>query len=162
MNFNSLRDAYREEVIRTRRAFHAAPELSGHEWNTAERIRAILTGAGIPWEPCGKELPRTLVTIDGVGAGKTILLRADIDALPIEEKNDVPYKSGTKGVMHACGHDGHMAMLLGFAKELNTYYKTLDKNILLIFQPGEESPGGAHLICEDNILKKYHVLYKQL
>ncbi len=103
MNFNSLRDAYREEVIRTRRAFHAAPELSGHEWNTAERIRAILTGAGIPWEPCGKELPGTLVTIDGVGAGKTILLRADIDALPIEEKNDVPYKSGTKGVMHACG-----------------------------------------------------------
>ena len=97
MNFNSLRDAYREEVIRTRRAFHAAPELSGHEWNTAERIRAILTGAGIPWEPCGKELPGTLVTIDGVGAGKTILLRADIDALPIEEKNDVPYKSGTKG-----------------------------------------------------------------
>ena len=80
MNFNSLRDAYREEVIRTRRAFHAAPELSGHEWNTAERIRAILTGAGIPWEPCGKELPGTLVTIDGVGAGKTILLRADIDA----------------------------------------------------------------------------------
>lgn len=61
--------------------------------------------------------------------------------------------------MHACGHDGHMAMLLGFAKELNTYYKTLDKNILLIFQPGEESPGGAHLICEDNILKKYHVQY---
>lgn len=88
MNFNSLRDAYREEVIRTRRAFHAAPELSGHEWNTAERIRAILTGAGIPWEPCGKELPGTLVTIDGIGAGKTILLRADIDVLPIEEKND--------------------------------------------------------------------------
>ena len=143
MNFNSLRDAYREEVIRTRRAFHAAPELSGHEWNTAERIRAILTGAGIPWEPCGKELPGTLVTIDGVGAGKTILLRADIDALPIEEKNDVPYKSGTKGVMHACGHDCHIAMLLAAAKILYEHRTVFPGRVKCIFQPAEENSRGA-------------------
>ena len=143
MNFNSLRDAYREEVIRTRRAFHAAPELSGHEWNTAERIRAILTGTGIPWEPCGKELPGTLVTIDGVGAGKTILLRADIDALPIEEKNDVPYKSGTKGVMHACGHDCHIAMLLAAAKILYEHRTVFPGRVKCIFQPAEENSRGA-------------------
>ena len=143
MNFNSLRDAYREEVIRTRRAFHAAPELSGHEWNTAERIRAILTGAGIPWEPCGKELPGTLVTIDGIGAGKTILLRADIDALPIEEKNDVPYKSGTKGVMHACGHDCHIAMLLAAAKILYEHRTVFPGRVKCIFQPAEENSRGA-------------------
>ena len=152
MNFNSLRDAYREEVIRTRRAFHAAPELSGHEWNTAERIRAILTGAGIPWEPCGKELPGTLVTIDGVGAGKTILLRADIDALPIEEKNDVPYKSGTKGVMHACGHDCHISMLLTAVMIANSIRDEIPGTIKFIFQPAEEVALGALDMMADGVL----------
>lgn len=90
---------------------------------------------------------------------KTLAFRSDMDALPIQEQNHTDYVSKYPGKMHACGHDGHMAMLLGFAQELNTYYKELDTNILLIFQPGEENPGGAKKICETGILEKYNVQY---
>lgn len=88
---------------------------------------------------------------------RTIAFRSDMDALPVTEQTNLPFKSKHEGKMHACGHDGHMALLLGFAHEINKIYKDLDKNILLIFQPGEETPGGAHLICEAGILKKYNV-----
>lgn len=91
------------------------------------------------------------------GKEKTIAFRSDMDALPIQEETDLDFKSRFDGKMHACGHDGHMALLLGFAQEVNKIYKTLDFNVLLIFQPGEESPGGANLICETGIFEEYNV-----
>lgn len=88
---------------------------------------------------------------------KTIAFRSDMDALPVEEKTDCLFKSKHQGIMHACGHDGHMAMALGLADYLKDNYSKLDVNVLLIFQPGEESPGGAKLLCETGFLDTFHV-----
>ena len=88
---------------------------------------------------------------------KTIALRSDMDALPVTEKTGAPYCSQHEGTMHACGHDGHMAMLLAMADELGDIIHTLNYNVLLIFQPAEETTGGAGDICATGILSKYHV-----
>lgn len=97
--------------------------------------------------------------LDGNGAAreKTIALRSDMDALPVTEKTGAPYCSVHEGAMHACGHDGHMAMLLALADELNRIIHSLSYNVLLIFQPAEETTGGAGDICAAGILSKYNV-----
>ena len=149
----TLADEFYQEIVSIRRHLHSNPELSFEEHSTASYIEKTLDSFGIKdYERVGG----TGVTfcIDGNGEGKTIALRADIDALPISEQNDVPYKSNVDGVMHACGHDVHTASLLGAAKILSTLKGEFNGKIRFIFQPGEEkSPGGASVLIKEGILQ---------
>ncbi len=130
-----------EYIVHIREYFHEYPELSFKEYKTADKIEEELKAMGL--EP--KRITETGIIADIKGKGnKTVAIRADIDALPVTEENKVPYVSRNEGVMHACGHDTHMAMLLGAAKMLIADKEKLNGNIRLIFQPAEElPPGGA-------------------
>ncbi len=149
----SLSEDYYEEIKEVRRHLHANPELSFEEHNTASFIEQKLEEFGI------QEVHRIAETgvtfcLEGNGKGKTIALRADIDALPITEENDVSYCSQNDGVMHACGHDVHTANLLGAAKILNELKDHWTGTIKFIFQPAEEkSPGGASILIKEGILE---------
>src|SRR5574343_732601 len=140
-------------LIDTRRHLHANPELSYQEFATSEYVQEQLRGLGIPFEI--KATTGILATIKGKNPNaKVIALRADMDALPILEENDVPYKSLNKGVMHACGHDVHTNILLGAAKILNELKQEWEGTVKLLFQPGEErNPGGASLMIQDGALE---------
>ncbi len=141
-------------IIGARRHIHSLPELSFQEFNTARYIAEELKKAGLsPVEG----IANTGVTalIKGKNPDKKVVaLRADIDALPIKEANEVEYKSKITGVMHACGHDAHTASLLGTARILNQLKDHFEGTVKLIFQPGEEkAPGGASLMIKDGVLK---------
>ncbi|MEO0553503.1 MAG: M20 family metallopeptidase [Bacteroidota bacterium] len=150
----SLAAEYAEDVVAVRRHLHANPELSYEEYNTAEYVANQLRSSGI--EP-KVGIAKTGVTalIEGKNTNsKVVALRGDMDALPIKEANDVPYKSKNEGVMHACGHDVHTASLLGTARILQAMKEDFDGVVKLIFQPGEEkNPGGASLMINDGVLK---------
>lgn len=120
---NALREEcqqLRDELIALRREFHRDPELGLHEYHTAARIERELDRCGIPHERVGETAVVGHLTGNGNGSG-LVVLRADIDALPIQETNDVPYRSQTPGMMHACGHDAHTTCLLGAAKVLSAH-----------------------------------------
>ena len=141
------------QIITDRRALHQIPELELELPKTMEYIHASLTGLNCRvFSPAGS----SLCAFFDFGADHAIAFRADCDALPILEKNDHAYASTHPGCMHACGHDGHTAILLELARRLNGK-KALEHNVLLIFQPGEESPGGAAPICKTGILSQYKV-----
>ncbi len=143
---------YHSEVVAMRRYLHMNPELAFEENNTADFICRKLDEYGIPYK---RNVAKTGVVglIEGKRKNKVIALRADMDALPIKEANDVPYKSKNEGVMHACGHDAHTAVLLGAAKILNEMKGQLDGSVKLIFQPSEEAfPGGAKAMIEAGVL----------
>ncbi|MBL1226416.1 amidohydrolase [Enterococcus sp. BWR-S5] len=140
----SIRDevlAGKEEVIALRRHFHQYPEASLKEFQTIKRIKEELTALTIPFVEVGET--GVLATIEGRAPGKTILLRADIDALELEDKTEKDYQSKNPGLNHACGHDGHAAALLGAAKILKNRDKDFVGTILLAFQPAEEIGAGA-------------------
>ncbi len=141
------------EIQAIRQHIHAHPELSFEEVETAKFIADKLTEYGIPYK-AGVAGTGIVGYIEGKNpASKTIALRADMDALPITEKNDVVYKSSKEGIMHACGHDVHTACLLGAAKILQELRNELEGKIQLIFQPGEEKlPGGASLMIKEGVL----------
>ncbi len=142
------------EVVRLRRHLHANPELSYQEFETARFVADTLKSMGL--EPVeGIAGTGVSALIEGKNPGsRTIALRADLDALPITEKNDVPYKSTNEGVMHACGHDVHTSSLLGTAMILTQLKDEFEGTIKLIFQPGEEkNPGGASLMIKEGILE---------
>ena len=140
------------KVLEIRRHLHANPELSFKEVNTAKFVEAVLERLGIPTVRIAKT--GVVCTIYGKKSGKVIALRADMDALPIEEKNDVPYKSKNAGVMHACGHDVHTSSLLGTAMILNALKDKWNGTVKLIFQPGEERlPGGASIMIKERVLE---------
>lgn len=147
-----LAGSYAVEFIDIRHHLHAHPELSYQEFETSKFIQARLDEMGIPY----KVMAQTGVVglIEGRNPGKKVIaLRADIDALPINEANDVPYKSIYPGVMHACGHDVHTTCLLGAAKILMATRQEWEGTIKLIFQPGEErNPGGASLLIKEGVL----------
>ena len=113
----SITSPYEKELIETRRYLHRHPELSFQETDTADYIRSSLNALGVPLME-GISGTSTVAVIKGEKNGPCIAFRADIDALPVEEENDLPFKSGVPGVMHACGHDIHTAVLLTFAKVL--------------------------------------------
>lgn len=143
----------KDEVIKLRRHFHMHPELSYEEKETSEFIRSWLIDNGISFKH-GVAGTGIIATIAGQSAeGRVIALRAEMDALPITERKENDYSSRNPGKMHACGHDAHLAMLMGSAKLLNSMRDQFNGTILLIFQPGEEkSPGGARLVIESGAL----------
>jgi len=130
------------EIVELRRAIHRRPELSGCETGTARLVHDTLRGWGIAAQ---YHLGKTAVSAKIVsGKGPVVVLRADTDALPIQEENDVPYASANPGIMHACGHDMHTAILLGAAKILNQIKVQWKGTVVCLFQPSEENePGGA-------------------
>ncbi|MCD7972936.1 MAG: M20 family metallopeptidase [Candidatus Azobacteroides sp.] len=144
------------EVNQIYKHLHQNPELSFQEKETAAFICNFLEKENIPYRS-GIGGYGILATIKGKDpAVRVIALRADMDALPIQEENNIPYCSKKAGVMHACGHDTHTASLLGVAKILNAMKSGFSGTVLLIFQPGEEKhPGGARLMLEDNIFAEY-------
>lgn len=149
----SLAQAYSPELIQIRRYLHANPELSYQEFKTTEYVQQQLTLMGIEFEV--KATTGILAIIKGKNAdSRVIALRADMDALPITEENEVPYKSINTGVMHACGHDVHTTILLGAAKILHELKGEWEGTIKLLFQPGEErNPGGASYMIKDGVLE---------
>ncbi len=150
----SLSEQHSNEVVEFRRHLHANPELSYQEYNTVKFVAEKLRSFGIPFTE-GIATTGLIAEIKGKNSdGKTIALRADMDALPITETNDVPYKSTVSGVMHACGHDAHTASLLGTARILSLVADEFDGTVRLLFQPGEEkTPGGASYMIRDGALK---------
>lgn len=143
-----------DDVIKNRRALHKIPETALTEFKTQKYLKEYLISLGLePQEICGTGL---FVYLEGKDKENCIAFRSDIDALNIQEENDLEFVSEHQGKMHACGHDGHMATLLGFAKYLTTI-QPLEKSVLLIFQPAEESPGRAKDICETGLLQRYSV-----
>ena len=149
----SLAQKYAPDFIAIRHHLHANPELSYQEFETSKFVQEKLKSFGIPFTV--KATTGVVGLIEGKNPAKRIIaLRADMDALPIQEQNDVPYKSLNPGVMHACGHDVHTTCLLGAAKILNETKDYWEGTIKLIFQPGEEkNPGGASLMIRDGVLE---------
>ncbi|MBI2730006.1 MAG: amidohydrolase [Sphingobacteriales bacterium] len=149
----SLAKQYAPEFIDVRHHLHTHPELSYQEFETSKYVQAKLSEWNIPFEI--KATTGVVGLIKGKNPDKRIIaLRADMDALPIKEENDVPYKSTRDGVMHACGHDVHTTCLLGAAKILNKTKDEWEGTVKLIFQPGEEkNPGGASLMIKDGVLE---------
>lgn len=150
MDLNFLLD----DIIKNRRALHQIPETALEEFKTKEYLKNYLISIGL--EP--QEIVETglFVYIEGKDKENCIAFRSDIDALNIKEETGAEFESKHIGKMHACGHDGHMTTLLAFAKYLTTI-QPLEKSVLLIFQPAEESPGRAKDIVETGLLKKYNV-----
>jgi len=152
-NIQALSKQYRNEFIAIRHQLHMHPELSYEEFETSKFIQSRLASYGIEFEVKAK------TGVIGIIRGKNpesrvIALRADMDALPIIEENDIDYKSVNKGVMHACGHDVHTTILLGASKILQELKAELEGTIKLIFQPGEErNPGGASLLIKEGVLE---------
>ncbi|MCL2007611.1 MAG: M20 family metallopeptidase [Treponema sp.] len=148
--FNAVK-AEEKYIIELRRHFHRYPEISLNEFNTAKKIEEELGGMGIEFKRVGET--GVLGILRGEKEGKTILLRADTDALPMQQENDVPYRSVNEGVMHACGHDGHTAALLGAAKVLNSNKDKLRGEVRLVFQQAEEFGSGARKFIKAGILE---------
>src|ERR1700744_340490 len=147
-----LAKQYAPDSIGIRHHLHAHPELSYQEFETSKFVQQQLTRIGIPFEVMAG------TGVVGLLKGqhpdsRVIALRADMDALPIEEENDVPYRSKNAGVMHACGHDVHTTVLLGAARVLNELKDEWEGTVKLIFHPGEEkNPGGASLMIKEGVL----------
>jgi amidohydrolase len=148
-----LAKQYADEFIAIRQHLHANPELSYQEFETSKLVQSKLHSFGIPFEI------KATTGVVGIIKGKdpnsrVIALRADMDALPIQEQNEITYKSKNEGVMHACGHDVHTAILLGAAKILSELKNEWEGTVKLIFQPGEErNPGGASYMIKEGVLE---------
>lgn len=149
-----------EELVEMRRDFHKNPELSQYEFRTQKKIQEYLNAWGIENYPCAQT--GVVGIIRGKNEGKTVGLRGDIDALPINEKNNQPYCSVNPGVMHACGHDGHTAILLGVGKimkELSQTENSFNGNVKLFFQPAEETIGGGDRMVKESCMENPTVDY---
>lgn len=149
----ALADQFFEETVQNRRYLHAHPELAFEEYETAAFIQAKLTGMQVTIEP---NVAKTgiLVTLIGKHSGPTLALRADMDALPILEQNQLPFASTHTGKMHACGHDAHTASLITTIKILHALQDHLHGTVRFLFQPSEEKlPGGAKVMIEEGALQ---------
>ena len=139
-------------IVELRRKLHRVPELGFELDKTLKIVREELDKLGICYtESLGRS--SIVATINPYSDGKVIGIRADMDALPIEEKTGLPFTSEHQGKMHACGHDCHTAMLLGTAKMLTEIKDQLTCKVKLIFQAAEEKGGGANLLCKDGVMK---------
>ena len=144
-------------IIEKRRDFHRNPEIKFEEERTSRIVKEELEELGYSI----KETAETgvVATLNGGKEGKTVALRADMDALELQEENDVPYKSQIDGKMHACGHDAHTAMLLGAARILSEMKDELEGTVKLVFQPGEEGGAGAKKILDEGNLKDIDAIF---
>ena len=143
------------DLVKWRRYLHQRPELGFKEKLTSEYVASLLTEWGVPHQT-GIAHTGIVATLVGQGSSaphKVLAVRADMDALPIQEENEVPYRSIHDGCMHACGHDGHTAIALGLAKYLSQHLDQLNGTVKIIFQPAEEGPGGAKPMIEEGVLK---------
>ena len=148
------------EIAALRHELHQHPEIRFEEVWSSDRIAAFLDDAGIPHKRNLAKGTGIVATIEGKAAsGKTVALRADIDALEMTEETGLPYASQTPGRMHACGHDGHIAVLCGAAKALMTHREDLPGNVRLLFQPGEEQGGGARYMVADGALESVDAIF---
>ena len=154
MNLKKHLEALFPELIHLRRDFHQHPELGFKEFQTQEKIIAYLDNTGIETRKIAKTGVKAILS--GKKQGRTILLRSDMDALPVQEETGLKFESLHKGVMHACGHDGHMAMLLIAAKLLADQKESIAGKIVFAFQPNEED-AGAYKMIEQDILKNPRV-----
>ncbi|WP_028781968.1 M20 metallopeptidase family protein [Thalassobacillus devorans] len=156
--FAAIDHAY-EEMVEIRRYLHQYPEVSFKEEKTAKYIANTYEQLGIPYQTqVGGN--GVIARLEGGKPGKTVALRADFDALPIQEENDVPYKSKNDGAMHACGHDGHTATLLTLARILSDYQKDLTGTVVFLHQHAEEyAPGGAKPIIETGALEDVDAVF---
>ena len=152
MELAQLAQQHQEYCIAMRRHFHAHPEVSFEEFETSKRIQKELTEMGIEWRLCGSKTG-ILARIDGKKPGKTVMLRADMDALTVQEETHCSYASQNNGVMHACGHDCHIAMLLTAARILKSMQNDLAGSVVLLFQPAEELGAGAKTMVADGALE---------
>lgn len=150
----ALASEYAADLVACRRHLHAHPELSFQEFETSKFIQQQLESWGVPYR-AGVAGTGVVALIEGKNPGKKVIaLRGDIDALPIEEANDVPYKSQNPGIMHACGHDVHTTVALGAARILQQLRGEFEGTVKILFQPGEEKhPGGASLMIQDGALE---------
>jgi len=152
-NIRQLARQYAPEFIGIRHHLHAHPELSYQEFQTSAFVQEQLKKMGVPFSVMAGT--GVVGLIEGKNPGsRVVALRADLDALPIQEANDVPYRSKNQGVMHACGHDVHTTVLLGASRVLHELRNEWEGTVKLIFQPGEEkNPGGASLMIKEGVLK---------
>jgi len=146
-----------DDLVATRRRLHAAPELSMVEHETAAFVAAELGKLGLDEVRTAIGITGVLGTLKGGQPGPVTLLRADMDALPMTELNDVPYKSTRAGAMHACGHDGHVSILLAAARTLAARRTEVPGTLVFCFQPGEEGYAGAKKMIDDGALEHPHV-----
>lgn len=152
-----LASRFEKEIVRLRREFHMYPELGYEEYETSQRISRELAKAGLDVRE-GVAKTGVVGLLAGDKPGKTVALRADMDALPVEEQTGLPFSSRVKGKMHACGHDAHMAVVLGAAMILKEMRSGIAGNVKFIFQPSEEErPGGATPMIEEGVLKNPNV-----
>ncbi|MCU0515009.1 MAG: amidohydrolase [Anaerolineae bacterium] len=151
IDFRAEAAALRDELIACRRDFHQYPELAFEEHRTADVVARTLHSLGLQ-VITGVAQTGVVALLEGAADGPTVMVRADMDALPIQEENDVPYISRHAGRMHACGHDGHMAIALGVAKLMARQRHRLAGRIKFVFQPGEEGAGGALAMLKDGVL----------
>ncbi len=154
----SATDDIYDEVVHHYRYLHQHPELSYNEKNTSEYITRFLHDEGISYQDkIGGYGVLATVRGEAFESDRVIALCADMDALPIEEENDVPYRSTNKKVMHACGHDAQAASLMGAVKLINQHRKDFGGTVLFIFQPAEEqSPSGAYQMLQDDVFREYN------
>ena len=163
MDIRALAEKYEGYIIEQRRWFHAHPELSWEEFGTTDHIQEELEKMGLEVHRFEGRPGCTAMIYGGkaVPGAKTVALRADIDALPVEEKTGLPFASENPGVMHACGHDNHMAMLLGVAKILCEVKDELEGNVKLLFQAAEETCFGAEYYVQQGVLDGVDAIYGQ-
>lgn len=140
------------EIVSLRRAIHAEPELGLHTPKTRDKVRAALAHLPLEWREGPSTTGLVAVLKGGGGEGRSVLLRGDMDALPMPEETGLPFASTTPGVMHACGHDAHTAMLAGAAELLCRRADSLKGEVRFMFQPGEEGHHGARYMLEDGLL----------
>lgn len=146
-----LSDEYESHTLELRHVIHCNPELSFHEKETSALVQKELDAIGIPYELSPVE-PGVVAMIDSGKPGKLLLLRADMDALPITEDTGLPFASKNEGVMHACGHDVHTSNLLAVARILNETKDQWKGRVKLVFQPGEENGGGGRRMIEQGLM----------
>lgn len=150
-----------EKLTEYRRNLHMIPELDFNLEKTAGYVEKILGGLSCRVlrveDPDGDDVFRGILAYFDFGKDDSVCYRSDMDALPITEQNDIDYRSKHEGAMHACGHDGHMAMMLAFAQLLDSGEVLPNHNVLLVFQPAEETTGGAKIICQSGVFEKYNV-----
>lgn len=146
---------FRKNLVEFRRAIHRHPEGGFREFQTAALVERVLADCGIPFRRVAKT--GVAGVLDGATPGRVVGLRADMDALELDEQTGVPYASEVPGLMHACGHDAHTAMLLGAAKLLSRRRATLPGSVVFLFQPAEETDGGALPMIEEGVLENPRV-----